>query len=83
MKGYKNMLPERLLQGDEIRVIAPSTSFHFITAGIRETALKNLTALGLKVTYARNSEECDGFNSSPVASRVDDIHEAFSDPHIK
>ncbi|MGA2488682.1 MAG: S66 peptidase family protein [Anaerolineales bacterium] len=76
------MFPEKLSPGDEIRVIAPSTSFHVISTAIREAALKNLAALGLHVTYGKNCEEIDEFDSSSAAARVADIHEAFADPKV-
>jgi muramoyltetrapeptide carboxypeptidase len=79
----KDMYPERLVPGDEIRVLAPSTSFRIITTAIREVALKNLTGLGLHVTYGKNSEECDEFDSASVDARIADIHEAFLDPQVK
>ena len=77
------MFPEKLLPGDEVHVIAPSTSFHIISAGVREVALRNLAALNLRVTYGEHCEESDEFDSSSVASRVADIHAAFADPKVK
>ena len=76
------MFPKKLSPSDEIRVIAPSTSFHRI-ATIREIALHNLSTLSLQVTYGKNCEEIDEFNSSSVASRIADIHDAFADPQVK
>ncbi len=52
--------------------------FDVINPVVREVALKNLSALGLKVTYGRHTEECDLFNSSSVNSRLEDLYEAFS-----
>jgi len=77
------MLPTKLSAGDEIRVIAPATSLQFIENPIREIALRNLSALKLQVSYGKNCEECDEFNSSSVASRIADLHEAFADPQVK
>lgn len=77
------MFPKKLSPGDEIRVIAPSTSFHIIASSIRETALHNLSTLNLQVTYSKNCEESDEFNSSSAASRIADIHDAFADPRVK
>lgn len=77
------MLPKKLSPGDEIRVIAPATSFHIIASIIREIALNNLSALKLQVSYGKNCEECDEFNSSPVVSRIADLHDAFADPQVK
>jgi len=77
------MFPKKLLPGDEVRVIAPSTSLHFISPEVREVALRNLASLNLRVTYGEHCEENDEFDSSSVASRVADIHAAFADPRVK
>ena len=77
------MFPIKLSPGDEIRVIAPSTSFHIIASPVREIALHNLSTLKLHVTYGKNCEESDAFHSSSVASRIADIHDAFADPQVK
>jgi muramoyltetrapeptide carboxypeptidase len=77
------MFPPKLAPGDEIRVVAPSLSLHIISPAIREIAHKNLSALGLTVTYGKNSEECDEFDSSPVAARIEDLHNAFTDLKVK
>lgn len=76
------MFPKKLSPGDEIRVIAPSTSFRIIASTIREIALRNLSTLNLQVTYGKNCEECDDFNSSSVASRIADLHDAFANPQV-
>jgi len=77
------MYPRKLSSGDEIRVIAPSTSLRGISSAIREVALKNFASLNLRITYGENSEESDAFNSSSIASRITDIHAAFADPEVK
>lgn len=77
------MIPPKLAPGDEIRVIAPATSFAVISPNLREVALQHITALGLQVTYGKNSEEMDLFRSSSVPGRVEDIHAAFADPQVK
>ena len=77
-----NIYPQKLVSGDEIRVVAPSTSLRVITAVIRENAVKTLHALGLKVTYGARSEECDEFNSSSIEARLEDLHEAFTDQKV-
>jgi len=78
-----NIIPKKLVPGDEIRIIAPSTSLKVILPAIRDLALRNLTAMGLKVSYGRNSEECDEFGSSSIEARVADVHLAFSDTKVK
>jgi muramoyltetrapeptide carboxypeptidase LdcA involved in peptidoglycan recycling len=77
------LLPKKLSPGDEIRVIAPATSFRIIEYTIREIALHNLSALQLHVSYGKNCEECDDFNSSSIVSRIADLHEAFANPQVK
>lgn len=78
-----NLLAEKLYPGDEIRVIAPATSFHIISSTLREIALNNLSALKLHVSYGENCEECDDFNSSSVVSRIANLHDAFANPQVK
>jgi muramoyltetrapeptide carboxypeptidase len=77
------LFPKKLSPGDEIRVIAPSTSFRLIASPVRDIALRNLTALNLQMIYGKNCEESDEFNSSSVASRIADIHDAFATPQVK
>lgn len=77
------MIAEKLKQGDEVRVVSPATSLGFIPADQREIAEQRLTGLGLKITYSKNSEILDHFDSSPAKARISDLHEAFSDPNVK
>jgi len=66
----------------EIRVVAPSTSLRIVSSEIREVALNNLATIDLQVTFGKNCEECDEFDSSSIASRITDIHDAFADPDV-
>lgn len=77
------MIPSKLQYGDEIRVIAPSSSLKRVRKDIYEKAFSYLTAQGFKVTFSKNSREMDEFSSSKIQSRVDDIHEAFADENVK
>lgn len=77
------MFPQKLKKGDEIRVIAPSSSLGIISQANRDLAVEKLGELGLKVSYSKNCEEIDEFNSSAIASRVADLHEAFADKNVK
>lgn len=75
--------PPKLRIGDEVRVVAPSRSLAVISEGIKELANRRLTNLGLHVSFGRNVNELDESRSSPVSSRVHDLHEAFSDSSVK
>lgn len=43
---------------------------------------RRFTELGLEVTFGGHVDERDDFDSSDIASRVADLHDAFADPHI-
>lgn len=75
--------PAPLEQGDEVRVIAPSGSLQIIGVETQAIAAERFSELGLELSFGRYVEECDGFDSSPIASRVSDLHEAFSDRNVK
>lgn len=75
--------PNKLKPGDEVRIIAPSMSQYIISEECLELATKRFEDMGLKVSFGEHVNECDLFQSSPVESRVADLHDAFSDPTVK
>ena len=77
------IIPGKLKQGDEIRVIAPARSLSMLSEEIIELAKENLEKHGFEVTFSKNCKEIDAFVSSSIQSRVEDIHEAFSDNNVK
>ncbi len=77
------MYPEKLKDGDEIRVISPARSLSILSKEIRDSAVDRLNNLGFKITFSKHSEEVDEFESSPIQSRVEDMHDAFKDENIK
>ncbi|WP_459502880.1 S66 family peptidase [Bacillus sp. C1] len=76
------MIPPKLKKGDEIRVISPSSSLSIVSSYNRNLAIKKLKNMGFHVTFSKNAEEMDRFSSSSVSSRVQDLHEAFSDQNV-
>lgn len=77
------MIPKKLKKGDEVRVISPARSLAIISKESRVIAQKRLKDLGLKVSFSKHVEKLDEFNSSSIKSRVEDLHEAFSDKNVK
>ena len=77
------MIANKLQYGDEIRVIAPSSSLSRVWETAYDKALSYLTDKGFKVTFSKNSREMNEFKSSSIKSRVDDVHEAFADKNVK
>ncbi|MGJ3403639.1 S66 family peptidase [Glutamicibacter sp. Je.9.36] len=77
------IVPARLQSGDTIRAIAPSCSRAFVmefdnTKWITE----RFEAMGLKQEFGDHVDENDDFDSSPIPSRVADLHAAFADPSV-
>ncbi len=64
-------------------VIAPSDSLSLISKETRIIADERFAKMGLKLSFAKNVEELDEFDSSSIESRVNDLHEAFSDKSVK
>ncbi|MBW3002706.1 LD-carboxypeptidase [Candidatus Woesearchaeota archaeon] len=77
------MIPEKLKQGDEIRIIAPARSMGLLSEENKKTAKQKLESLGFKVTFAEHVDEKDEFISSSIQSRVKDLHAAFADKNVK
>jgi muramoyltetrapeptide carboxypeptidase len=77
------MIPQKLNYGDEIRIIAPSSSLTRVRSDIFDSALAFLQEQGFNVTFSKNCRETNMFLSSSVRSRADDIHEAFADKNVK
>ncbi len=83
IKNMQTIFPEKLKEGDEVRIIAPSRSLAIISEESKKIADKRLSELGFKISFGKHVEEKDEFLSSPIESRIQDLHEAFSDPNIK
>ena len=77
------MIAPKLKPGDELSIVAPSKSLSILSNELVTLAADKLIELGFKVTYGRNARTIDNFLSSPVKARVEDLHEAFLDSHVK
>ncbi len=66
-----------------MRVIAPSRS-RALVSEYDHTAIieRRFAALGLRLSYGEHVDERDAFDSSPVPSRLADLHAAFADPAV-
>jgi muramoyltetrapeptide carboxypeptidase LdcA involved in peptidoglycan recycling len=79
----KNIYPEKLKKGDEIRIVAPVRSLAIISEESRQIANKRFEALGFKLSFGKHVEEMDEFASTDVKSRLEDLHDAFADKNVK
>lgn len=77
------IVPPKLKQGDEIRIIAPARSLSLLSEDLVRLAKENFEKQGFKISFSKNCKEKDIFTSSSIKSRVEDLHEAFSDKHVK
>lgn len=77
------MFAPKLVPGDEIRIIAPATSMIILKGAQLDQAVERLTQLGFKVTLGKYADAHDEFFSSSIEERIEDLHEAFTDPNVK
>ncbi|MDP2709464.1 MAG: LD-carboxypeptidase [bacterium] len=77
------MYPKKLKEGDEVRIIAPARSMAIISEEVKKIANQRFSDLGLKLSFGKHVKEKDDFCSSSIASRLEDLHEAFSDKNVK
>jgi len=77
------LIPEKLKKGDEIRIVSPAQSMAIVSDDNIKLAKKKLESYGFKITFSKNCREEDLLHSSSIQSRVDDLHEAFTDKNVK
>ncbi|MEO3811031.1 S66 peptidase family protein [Sphaerisporangium sp. B11E5] len=77
------IFPAKLKEGDIVRVLAPACSRAMVNEHDHSAIIERRFAeLGLTLTYGRHVDERDAFDSSSVASRVADLHDAFADRSV-
>lgn len=74
---------KRLKKGHHIRIISPSHSIERLGGFEANIAAKKyLEQLGFSLSFSKHYFESDIFYSAPIQSRVEDLHEAFSDKTV-
>jgi muramoyltetrapeptide carboxypeptidase LdcA involved in peptidoglycan recycling len=82
-------VPPKLVEGDEIRVLALSRSLGgaFQQAGFTERdveyATRCLNSLGLSVSFGRHVYECNAHLTASLQHRLEDFHEALVATSVK
>lgn len=75
--------PARLRRGDTVRVVAPARSRAFVLEHDLSAIIDaRFAEMGLTLTYGAHVDERDDFDSSSIASRVQDLHDAFANPGV-
>ncbi len=78
-----NLVASKLKKGDEVRVIAPSSSLQIISKPNITAAIQAIEALELKVSFGKHVYEMDVMSSSSITARIEDLHTAFEDMNVK
>lgn len=79
----KKIFPTKLQADDEVRVVTPARSLSMINEETKEIANRRFADLGLKLSFGKHVNESDELLSSSIKSRIEDLHEAFSDKNVK
>jgi len=83
MDTIKNIIkPKKIKKGAHIRVIAPARSLKLLSEDTKNGAINRLKEFGFKLSFSKHAEEVDEFTSSSIESRVEDLHDAFSDKKV-
>ncbi|WP_262176005.1 S66 peptidase family protein [Saccharococcus sp. Marseille-Q5394] len=77
------IIPNKLKQGDEIRIIAPSRSASILSDEGVQTAKERLENLGFVISFGKHVFDKNLQNSTSIQQRVEDLHDAFADKNVK
>lgn len=76
------VIPKKIGPGAHLRVIAPSRNANIVFQDGIEHAKKRLEDIGFKISFGAHIYDTGRHNNSPIQSRRDDLHEAFSDKSV-
>lgn len=83
MSEIKNTIKAKKIKaGAQIRVIAPARSLKLLSDTGKNDAIERLEKFGFKLSFGKHVDEMDEFSSSSVASRIEDLHDAFADRDV-
>ena len=76
------MYPRVLKRGDVVCVIAPARSRAMVAEPDHSAVIEfRFRQMGLNLSFGEQVYERDAFYSSSVASRIEDLRDAFADPN--
>jgi muramoyltetrapeptide carboxypeptidase len=76
------IVPKKIGDSSHIRVIAPVRSLALLPSERVQLAQDRFEKLGLSISFGTNVYERDEFISSSIDSRINDLHDAFSDESV-
>lgn len=79
----ETVVPPKLRRGDLVRVVTPAMSRQVVVEYDHTSIIEaRFASLGLRLSYGRHVDERDRFDSTAIANRVSDLHDAFADPEV-
>ncbi|HBI17444.1 MAG: hypothetical protein UR60_C0002G0017 [Candidatus Moranbacteria bacterium GW2011_GWF2_34_56] len=83
MSEIKNIIkPRKITKGAHIRIIAPARSMGILSQDLKKSTIERVEKFGFKLSFGKHIDEKDDFNSSSINSRIEDLHDAFSDGNV-
>lgn len=82
IKTIKIIYPPKLKKWDNIRVIAPARTMSLLSEDTIKQAVNRLEEFWFTISFWKNVNEVDEFLTSSVESRIEDLHDAFSDKTV-
>lgn len=83
MNDVKNIIkPKKIKKGANIRVIAPVRSLKLLSDDSKKEAISRFEKFGFELSFGKYVDEIDEFNSSSIESRIEDLHDAFTDKKV-
>ena len=79
-RSKKIIKPKRLIKGDTVSIIAPSSG---ASSESFEKALQNMADLGLNTKVGKHARVINGFLAGTDQERLEDLHQAFADTEVK
>lgn len=83
MSEIKNIIkPAKIAKGSHIRVIALARSMGILSEDLKKNTINRIEKFGFTLSFGKNVNEEDEFNSSSINSRIEDLHDAFGDNDV-
>lgn len=77
------IFPSKLKERSEVRVISLAASIAELSKETIDISNRRFKEIGSELSFGKHIEESDEFSSSSIESRINDLHEAFSNPKVK
>lgn len=77
------ILPNKLKNGDIIGIVSPSSGVAEMCPRRLKRGLEELKRLGFHVLVGKHARKRDKYMAGSIEERLEDLHNMFSNPHVK